>query len=89
MKTETVTLDSGTYEVRELTMREMLPLLEDNDGLSGTAMAAKMAEVAVSQNGAALGESVLDLGFSDFQKIMEALNRANNFAMDEGDEGND
>ena len=88
MKTETVTLDSGTYEVRELTMREMLPLLEGNDDISGTAMAAKMAEVAVSINGSPLGDAVLDLGFSDFQKIMEALNRANNFSPDEGDEGN-
>lgn len=82
----TVKLKTGKVEVRELSMREIMPLLEQYSEDS-TKMAVEMCKVAVLRDGQPLGDSVLDLGFSDFNKLMKVVNDVNGLAGDEGNDG--
>lgn len=80
MKTETMQLDSGTYEVRELSMLEIMPLLEGDSKTMGT----DLAKIAVFKDGQPMGDALLDLGFSEAQQLMSAVNRVNGMGITEG-----
>ena len=79
-----VKLKIGDVEVRELKMRDMLPILESH-GENSTMMAMELCKVSVFKDGKPLGDAALDLGFSDFNKVMSVVNEVNGL----GDEGNE
>jgi len=75
MKKETV----GEYEVREATVAECLPLMNNEEVNIGL----ELCKLCVTKENKPLGDSVMDLGFSTFQQLMAAVNRVNGL----GDEG--
>ena len=79
--TKQITLDSGTYEVRRLKMRDVRPLMEDGD-MDGM----RLAEIAIYKDGQPLGDAADDLYFDEFSALMALVNELNGLG---GDEGND
>ena len=78
MKIETLTVDGVAYEIREQSMRVVMPLLEQD----AKKMATGLVSASVFVNGAPLGDAVMDLGFSVYRKLMEAVNHV--YGLDEG-----
>jgi hypothetical protein len=80
MKSETVELESGTYTVNEMTMRQVLPLMQGDQNQ----MSIELVKIAVlNSSGQPVGETVLDLGFQDFQQLLAATNRVHGFTDEE------
>lgn len=81
MRTEKITIDGTLFTVHELTMRDVLPLME---GTPPDKLSLELAKVAVKVGDKPLGDGVLDLTFSAYKKIIEAVNRVHKF--DESDD---
>lgn len=74
---KTLTLDGVQYEIRELSMRQILPLME---GQSQEGLGVALVKNSVHQGGKPLGDAALDLGFSTFQALMSAVNELHGVA---------
>lgn len=81
MVTEELELDGVVYTVTELSMREVLPIMEDEP----RNLAIEMMKVGVTVDGEPIGEAIMDYGFGKFQKLLTVSNRVNGIT----DEGND
>jgi hypothetical protein len=60
----------GEYEVRELTVGKMLPILaikEDQEKFQ-----IEIAKATIYKNGQPMGEDVLNLGLSDYLPLLQA-----------------
>lgn len=68
----------GEYEVRELTIGQMAPLIPQlaDDSKSAEAQ-LKLLTLAVYQDGECMGESVLNLGTSMYTDLMTAVLEVN------------
>lgn len=82
MKTEKVKAGQIEYTITELTVRYILPLIEKVDEKNLT---LEISKLCVSVNGKPIGDAILDLSFSVYQKIMIAVNSVHGF----GEEKND
>jgi len=73
------TINKIDYDLRELTVGECLPIMEDkgNAGL-------EMVKIAVSVGGKPLGDEVLNLPYSTFNALMTEVNKIH--GMSGGDE---
>jgi len=81
LKTKKVEIDGVAFEVKELTPRVVLPLMEgEPDNL-----AIEIAKLSVHVNGKPIGEPILDMGFGAFNKLINAVTEINGL----GDQGND
>ena len=69
MKTKTVTLDSGVYELREPTVGVLFPLMNLMEK-DPQAFQLGLVKGAIFQNGQPLGDEVLNLGLSDYMALM-------------------
>lgn len=72
MKTKSITLESGTYEVREATVGVLFPIL---DLMEKSPKEFQMALVknCVYRDGALLGDAVNDLGLGDYVTLMQTV----------------
>lgn len=76
---EEITIDGINYDCRELSMSEMMPLLEEGGvGIS-------LIRTAVFVDDVPLGDQVDAMGFRTGKKLVEIVNRINGLAGD-GDE---
>ena len=76
MKSEKITIDGTDYTVKEMSMRDAMPVLEAEP----KNMALEIMKLCVTKNGKLLGDSLLDMGFSSFQKLLKVSNRINGFS---------
>jgi len=72
MKREVTNIDGINYEVRELTARSVLEIMELDDGVSN--LAVEMAKRSVYKDGKLMGDNVLDLPFSGYQALVDVVN---------------
>lgn len=82
MKSEKLQLSGAEYTVRSLTMREVLPVMEDEPK---NLVIELIKSTVTNGTGKPLGDKVLDMDFADFQAIMETFNKINGFA-DQGED---
>lgn len=80
MNSEKVKIGSKEYVIEELTMRHIMPLIEKGDSVK---LSLEVSKMCVKLNGQTLGDKILDLSFSEYQKIMTAVNRVHAFGEDE------
>ena len=82
-----VTIAGKKLVVKESSMREVLPIMENN---KPDQLGIEIAKLAVIEDGVALGDGILDFPFSAYSKIMEAVNKVHGFgtAEEEGNEKN-
>lgn len=80
MNSEKVKVANQEYIIDELTVRYILPLIEKGDT---TQLSLEVAKMSVKLNGKPIGDAILDLSFSAYQKIMEAVNRVHGFGLEE------
>ena len=66
MKSKTV----GQYEVRELTVGKMLPILKIKDDQEKFQI--EIAKATIFKNGQPIGEAINDLGISEYLPLLEA-----------------
>jgi len=66
------------YEVRELPMRVLLPLMES----AGSEVLVSVMKVAVYRDGEPMGDAVLDVGFRTFTHLMAQVKLLNGLAED-------
>ena len=85
LKKKQLVIDDINYEVRELTMREIAPIMPRLTGDDALSAQFDMLTIAVSQEGVPMGDTVLDLGASAFTKLVEALMAVSGF---DGGQGN-
>jgi hypothetical protein len=76
MKTKTITLESGVYELREPTVGVLFPIMslmeKDPAGFQ-----IGLVKGSIFKDGQPLGEAVNDLGISDYMALMtEVINLA-------------
>jgi hypothetical protein len=72
MKSEQITINGENFTINECSMRQILPLLESKP----QSLALEIAKLSVFNNqGQALGDCVLDFGFSEFQNLIAAVSR--------------
>lgn len=69
MRTKDVTVDDIDYTITEQTMRSLLPIMEGDASKIGV----ELAKISVFQDGVAVGDDILDLGFASFQKLIEEV----------------
>lgn len=82
MKSKSVAIDGRNYEVREPTMREMLPVMEtEPENLS-----IEMIKHFVTVDGNPLGEDALDLGWATFQKLVTVMNEVSGVVTEPGND---
>lgn len=83
MKSLQIKVDDITYDITELSMREVLPVMES---VEANQLSIELTKLAVKVKGKPLGDAVLDLGFSTYSKLSEAVNTVHGFG---GDTKND
>jgi hypothetical protein len=85
LNTKTITIRGEKFEVRELTIKEMMPLMA---GLSEDPEAGQMALVkkCVYRGGVLVGEELETFPAGAFLKLTAAVTEVNDLG---GDEGND
>jgi hypothetical protein len=69
MKTKTITLDSGVYELREPTVGVLFPIMELMEK-DPKAFQLGLVKGSIFKDGQPLGDEVLNLGLSDYMKLM-------------------
>lgn len=87
LKRESIKLRGETFEIRELTIRQLAPIFEnvDDDGKVNVDVIEIMKQ-AVHKDGKPMGEAVLDLPGSLNTKLLQAVMRVNDLGATE--EGN-
>lgn len=82
-----VTINGEVFNVRELTIGEMMPLwdLLTSNSQQGQ---IEMLKLAVHKDGQQMGDAVLNLGLSFFLPLLTAVMELNNMTPDEEGEGN-
>jgi len=79
MKSEKIVVDDIEYEVTELTMEVLWPILEGD----AKNITKNMIKACVFVEGKQVGNDINKLGFCAYSKIMNAANKLNGFADDE------
>ena len=82
LKKKDITINKVKYTITELTARPLLPIMKSD---KADDMAIEMAKISISVKGKPIGEDLLDLGFSVFNKLLTTVNEVNGM----GEEGND
>ena len=84
-KSEVVTVRDVEFEVRELSIKEMLPLLKvlEDDPVTGQ---AEMMRLSLHVDGEPIGEGYDDLPASMMMKLVPVVMEVNNLSGDEGKE---
>jgi hypothetical protein len=72
MKTKTITLESGVYELREPTVGILFPIMDLMEK-DPQAFQLGLVKNSIFKDGQPLGEDVLNLGLSDYMKLMTDL----------------
>lgn len=80
-----VKIGNVDYVVRELTIGQMMPLMEKLSGDESSKAQLEMVSLAVCVNGEALGDSVDALGFKAYIELSKHVMEVNGM----GDSGND
>jgi len=81
LKTKSIEIEGTTFEVKELTPRVVLPLLSGEPDQ----LAIEIAKLSVHVNGKPVGDQLLDMGFSTFNKLLTTVTEVNGL----GESGND
>lgn len=81
MKTKMIMIDDQEYVVQEVKMKDILPLMGNEDINLGV----ELVKLSVFKDGNLIGDDILEMGFGAFQKLMEASNDVNGV----NDQGND
>lgn len=76
----TITVKGVDYQIIEQTMRVIMPLLKDTDTL-----ALEVMKRSVHYQGQPIGDAVLDFGFADYQRVMNAVNEVHGLAEEKND----
>ena len=74
------------FEIRELTMRQMAPLLPRLTGDEAMQAQMEMLTLAVYKDGKPMGDAVLDLGASAFTELSAAMMDVGGFGASEGND---
>jgi hypothetical protein len=72
MKTKTITLDSGVYELREPTVGVLFPIMELMEK-NPQQFQLGLVKGSIFKDGQPLGDEVLNLGLSDYMKLMTEI----------------
>lgn len=83
LKSETVVVDDQTFEVKELTIGQLVDILPRLTGDDPTGAQVDMLKMSVYQNGVALGEEVCNLGVSTYMPLLNAAMKVNGLGNDE------
>ena len=81
LKTSEITIDGEVFEVKEQTVRVLMPLMEADS----TNLGLELAKVCVYRGDTPIGDAVLDMGMSDFQRILEHVNEVHGMGNDPSD----
>ena len=83
MDSKTITINNKEYEVRELPMSEMWPLLESG----ANEISKHLVRKCVYSDGVLLGDTIENqVGFRAYKKLIDASNEINGLADEEEDE---
>ena len=86
MKQVELKLDSGVYTLKELTVREIRPIMKIKDGVE---MNIELLRKCVSLDGIALGDKIQDMAFTEFQELLTEANELHGFTAPEADDDRD
>lgn len=76
MKSEKIKINNVDYVVTELTVRHILPLMEKGDSVN---LSIEIAKQCITVAGQPIGDKLLDVSFSTYQKLMEKVNSVHGF----------
>lgn len=85
LKEKQVSVGEVLYTVRELTIGQMLPLMERLQGDDSTKAQMDIISLSVHINGEAIGDGVSELGFSAYMELSKHVMAINGM----GAEGNE
>ena len=74
----------GIYEVRELTVGKMLPILKIKDDQEKFQI--EMAKATIFKNGQPIGEAINDIGISEYMPLLQASLEVSGLGDKEGKE---
>jgi hypothetical protein len=82
---KTVNVSGVDYTIRELTIGQMLPLMEKLQGEDSTKAQMEIVSLSVCVDGNPIGDEAANLGFSTYMGLSKHVMAINGM----GDEGND